>query len=145
MSLPETIKNTEEFIMYEMKPEFFTGIDLIDNEHRQLFDYANQIYELLHAEFVPDKYDNIVDILGKLRDYTKKHFADEEAYMESIQYKKIFTQKVQHQAFIDELDKLDLDEISELENQDETIGNLLSFVTDWLVSHILEVDTQIGK
>lgn len=131
--------------MYEMKPEFFTGIELIDNEHRQLFDYANQIYDLLHAEFVPDKYDNILDILGKLRDYTKKHFADEEAYMESIQYKKIFTQKVQHQAFIDELDKLDLDEISELDNQEETIENLLSFVTDWLIHHILEVDTQIGK
>ena len=131
--------------MYKMKPEFFTGIELIDNEHRQLFDYANQIYELLHAEFVPDKYDNIVDILGKLRDYTKKHFADEEAYMESIQYKKIFTQKVQHQAFIDELDKLDLDEISELDNQEETIENLLSFVTDWLIHHILEVDTLIGK
>ena len=131
--------------MYEMKPEFFTGIELIDNEHRQLFDYANQIYDLLHAEFVPDKYDNIVDILGKLRDYTKKHFADEEAYMESIQYKKIFTQKIQHQAFIDELDKLDLDEISELDNQEETISNLLSFVTDWLIHHILEVDTQIGK
>ena len=131
--------------MYEMKPEFFTSIELIDNEHRQLFDYANQIYELLHAEFVPDKYDNIIDILGKLRDYTKKHFADEEAYMESIQYKKIFTQKVQHQAFIDELDKIDLDDISELENQDETIENMLSFVTDWLIHHILEVDTQIGK
>lgn len=131
--------------MYEMKPEFFTGIELIDTEHRQLFDYANQIYDLLHAEFVPDKYDNIVDILGKLRDYTKKHFADEEAYMESIQYKKIFTQKVQHQAFIDELDKLNLDEISEVENQEETIENLLSFVTDWLIHHILEVDTLIGK
>ena len=131
--------------MYEMKPEFLTGIELIDNEHRQLFDYANQIYDLLHAEFVPDKYDNIVDILGKLRDYTKKHFADEEAYMESIQYKKIFTQKVQHQAFIDELDKLNLDEISEVENQEETIENLLSFVTDWLIHHILEVDTLIGK
>ena len=131
--------------MYEMKPEFFTGIELIDSEHRQLFDYANQIYDLLHAEFVPDKYDHIVDILGKLRDYTKKHFADEEAYMESIQYKKLFTQKVQHQAFIDELDKLDLDEISELDNQEETIENLLSFVTDWLIHHILEVDTQIGK
>ena len=131
--------------MYEMKPEFFTGIKLIDNEHRQLFDYANQIYDLLHAEFVPDKYDNILDILAKLRDYTKKHFADEEAYMESIQYKKIFTQKVQHQAFIDELDKLDLDEISELDNQEETIENLLSFVTDWLIHHILEVDTLIGK
>lgn len=131
--------------MYEMKPEFFTGIELIDAEHRQLFDYANQIYELLHAEFVPDKYDNIIDILGKLRDYTKKHFADEEAYMESIQYKKIFTQKIQHQAFIDELEKLNLDEISEIENQEEIIENLLSFVTDWLIHHILELDTQIGK
>ena len=77
--------------MYEMKPEFFTGIEMIDSEHRQLFDYANQIYELLHAEFVPDKYDNMIDILGKLREYAKKHFADEEAYMESIQYKKLFT------------------------------------------------------
>ena len=131
--------------MYEMKPEFFTGIELIDDEHRQLFDYANQIYDLLHAEFVPDKYDNILDILGKLTNYTKKHFADEEAYMESIQYKKIFTQKIQHQAFIDELDKINLAEISELENQDETIENLLSFVTDWLIHHILEVDTLIGK
>jgi len=131
--------------MYEMKPEFFTGIELIDNEHRQLFDYANQIYELLHAEFVPDKYDNIIDILGKLRDYAKKHFADEEGYMESIQYKRLFTQKMQHQAFVEELDKIDLDEISEVVNQEEKIGELLSFVTDWLIHHILEVDTQIGK
>lgn len=131
--------------MYEMKPEFFTGIEMIDSEHRQLFDYANQIYELLHAEFVPDKYDNMIDILGKLREYAKKHFADEEAYMESIQYKKLFTQKMQHQAFVEELDKIDLDEISEIENQDEKIGELLTFVTDWLIHHILEVDTQIGK
>ena len=52
--------------MYEMKKEYFTGIELIDSEHRQLFDYANQIYELLHAEFVPDKYDNILVILDKI-------------------------------------------------------------------------------
>lgn len=134
-----------ELIMFEMKKEYFTGIELIDGEHRQLFDYANQIYELLHAEFVPDKYDNIVDILEKLRNYTKQHFADEEAYMESIHYKKIFTQKIQHQAFIEELDKFDLDSISEVENQEEVIEKMLLFVTDWLKVHILELDTQIGK
>ena len=131
--------------MYEMKKEYFTGIELIDSEHSQLFDYANQIYELLHAEFVPDKYDNILDILDKLRDYTKKHFADEEAYMESIHYKKIFTQKIQHQAFIEKLDNIDLDNISEVENQDEMISEMLTFITDWLKNHILELDTQIGK
>ena len=131
--------------MYEMKKEYFTGIELIDSEHSQLFAYANQIYELLHAEFVPDKYDNILVILDELRDYTKKHFADEEAYMESIHYKKIFSQKIQHQAFIEELENIDLDNISEVENQDEMIGKMLIFVTDWLKNHILELDTQIGK
>ena len=131
--------------MYEMKKEYFTGIPMIDEEHGQLFDYANQIYELLQDEFVADKYDNIRDLLGKLADYAKHHFADEEAYMESIQYKKIFTQKIQHQAFMDKLNKYDLDAIDQAENQQEVISNLLTFVTDWLVEHILNLDTQIGK
>ena len=131
--------------MYEMKKEYFVGVPLIDEEHAQIFDYANQIYELLNEEFVPDKYDNIKDLLEKLTNYAKRHFADEEEYMESIQQKKIFTQKVQHQAFLDELEKYDLETIEQLENQDVVISRMLTFVTDWLVQHILEVDTQIGK
>ncbi len=131
--------------MYEMKKEYFTGIQLIDDEHAKLFEYANQIYDLLHDEFVADKYDNIRDVLAKLTDYARKHFADEEAYMESIQYKKIFTQKIQHQAFMDELEKYDLDVIDQSDNKDKIISDLLLFVTDWLVEHILNLDTQIGK
>ena len=131
--------------MYEMKKEYFTGIQMIDEEHAQLFEYANQIYDLLKDEFIADKYDNIRDLLQKLMDYAKKHFAYEEAYMESIQYKRIFTQKMQHQAFVDELEKYDLEEIDESENQEAVIGKMLTFVTDWLVEHILHVDTLIGK
>lgn len=131
--------------MFEMKPEYFTGIQMIDEEHKQLFAYAEEIYNLLQEEFLVDKYDHIADILGKLRDYTSRHFADEEAYMESIQYKKIFTQKVQHQAFVDKLAEWDLEHIDELENQDEAVMDMLDFLTDWLVHHILELDTQIGK
>lgn len=131
--------------MYEMKPEYLTNIPLIDEEHQQLFDYANQVYDLLHQEFIADKYDNIADILGKLRDYTKKHFADEEAYMEAIQYKRLFSQKIQHNAFIQKLEEWDLESIDGSDNQDETIQEMLNFLTDWLIHHILELDTQIGK
>ena len=131
--------------MYEMKKEYFTGIQMIDEEHAQLFEYANQIYDLLKDEFIADKYDNIRDLLQILMDYAKKHFADEEAYMESIQYKRIFTQKMQHQVFVDELEKYDLEEIDEAENQEAVISKMLTFVTDWLVEHILNVDTLIGK
>lgn len=107
--------------MYEMKPEYFTGITLIDEEHKQLFAYANEAYDLLQEEFIPDKYDRIVAILQELRNYTKKHFSDEEAYMESIQYKRIFTQKIQHQEFIDKLDNIDIDSIEAGEDRKSVV------------------------
>ena len=91
--------------MYEMKPEYYIGIDMIDEEHKQLFKYADEAYELLHDEFTPDKYDKIDAILKNLHDYTVKHFTDEEQYMESINYKKLFTQKIQHQEFIHKLEE----------------------------------------
>ena len=30
--------------MFEMKPEYYIGIDMIDQEHKQLFDYANIVF-----------------------------------------------------------------------------------------------------
>lgn len=131
--------------MYEMKPEYYTGIDMIDEEHKQLFDYANEAYELLHEEFTPDKYDDIAAILEKLREYTKKHFADEEAYMESIQYKRLFTQKIQHNQFIEKLEQFDLAHLKDSDCQDEQIMEILDFLTNWLIDHILHVDGLIGK
>ena len=59
--------------MYEMKPEYYIGIEMIDEEHKQLFQYADEAYELLHDEFTPDKYDKMNTILQNLRDYTVKH------------------------------------------------------------------------
>ena len=79
--------------MFEMKPEYYIGIDMIDQEHKQLFDYASEAYELLQEEFTPDKYDKIDAILEKLRDYTVKHFSDEEAYMESISTKRFLPRR----------------------------------------------------
>ena len=31
--------------MYEMKPEYYIGIDMIDEEHKQLFKYTDEAYE----------------------------------------------------------------------------------------------------
>ena len=148
--IQDTGKDTKKIrkkaeVMFEMKPEYYIGIDMIDQEHKQLFDYASEAYELLQEEFTPDKYDKIDAILEKLRDYTVKHFSDEEAYMESIQYKKIFTQKIQHQEFINKLDEFIDQHEKDEENQDEQIMDILNYLTDWLINHILHVDGQIPK
>lgn len=128
--------------MYEMKDEYLTGIEAIDKEHRRLFEIAEELYQLCQNELVYDKYDQLVAVFNELKDYTHLHFAHEEEYMESIQYKKLFTQKIQHNAFCEKLDSLSLDEMDE--NQSKTIEDLLTFVTDWLVHHILETDKQIA-
>jgi hemerythrin len=126
-----------------MKPEFFTGIELIDAEHARLFEIANEAYQLMQDNYTPDKYDYIINILNNLKDYAKQHFEDEEAYMESIQYKRLFTQKIEHQEFISKLEEMDLDSIDA--NQEKTILDLLNFLNEWLVQHILEKDILIGK
>ena len=114
----------------------------MDQEHKRLFEIAEEAYQLQQNEFIPDKYDNIVTILENLRDYTKFHFEHEENYMKEIGYKGMFTQKVQHDAFIAKLEGLDLESLDE--NSDEAISDILTFLTDWLVEHILNVDKLIG-
>lgn len=129
--------------MYEFKDEFLTGIEMIDNEHRRLFEIADELYDLRHEEFIPDKYDNIRKILEELKNYTMTHFKHEEEYMKSIGYRKMFTQLSQHDALREIINGWDLDSIDE--NQDAAIDEMLGTVADWLVNHILNEDKMIGK
>ena len=131
--------------MYEMKPEYYIGIDMIDEEHKQLFQYADEAYGLLHNDMIPDKFDAIHDVLMNLRNYTVKHFSDEEEYMESIHYKKLFTQKIQHQEFINKLDEFMENHNEEVVDQNKQIEDILEYLTSWLINHILYVDGQITK
>ena len=55
-------------------------------EHETLFEIIAKANDLVRAELLHDKYDEIVGILDQLQQYTKEHFADEEEYMESIGY-----------------------------------------------------------
>ena len=128
--------------MFEMKEEYLTGIQMIDEEHRELFCITQEAYVVLNDEFIPDKFDQIITIIGRLKEYTIKHFADEEAYMESIQYKRMFTQKIEHAEFVEKLEDIDFDQMDL--NQSDALLKLLEFLGDWLVHHILEKDKLIG-
>lgn len=124
---------------------FHTGIALIDEEHKNLFDIIARTHELIHAELLHDKYDEIMGILAELKEYTEKHFRDEEAYMEKIQYPKLEQQKIAHAAFIEKLVDIDLFDIDEMDdNQQEYLEGLIDFLSSWLVNHILQMDKPIA-
>ncbi len=129
--------------MFEMKDEYLVGIEMIDEEHRKLFEIAEETYQLLHNEYLADKYDNISDILQELKDYTIEHFQHEEEYMEKIQYKRMFTQKMQHRAFIQKLEEYSSWNLDR--SQDDVIQDIFKFLTDWLTKHIYESDKLIGE
>ena len=129
--------------MYKFKEEFRTGIQQIDQEHKKLFEIANKTYSILMDEFIPDKYDYIVEIVNELKEYAATHFKNEEEYMVSIGYKMIFTHKMAHNKFIEKLDEYDLETIDE--SQKEVILDMLDFLGSWLVEHIMESDKQIAQ
>jgi hemerythrin-like metal-binding domain len=127
--------------MYEFKEEYRIGVEQIDLEHAKLFEIADRAYNVLVDEFLADKYDYIVDILNELKDYCETHFQHEEEYMMSMGYRKLLSQKVEHQDFMDKIYEYDLSSIDE--NQKDTILEILEFLNDWLVNHILKSDKQI--
>ncbi|MDY2685191.1 MAG: hemerythrin family protein [Selenomonadaceae bacterium] len=130
-------------MQYEFTDDFLTGIDFIDKEHAHLFELANETYDLLRNELIPDKYDRIIDLIEELREYTKTHFADEEEFMEAIDFKKLWTEKHQHITFVKKLEDIDTQKLDD--HQDAYILDILDFLAKWLTGHIKGVDRQIGE
>jgi len=126
-----------------MKEEYKIGIESIDEQHKKLFELADKAYMLLKDAFSLDKYDKIVEIVEELKEYTIFHFKSEEEYMESINYKRLFTQKIEHEKFIKSLDDIDLRHLDQ--NQDDSLVKMLNFLNEWLTEHILGNDKLIGQ
>ncbi len=125
----------------EFCDEYRTGIDFVDSEHEELFRITDKANKLIRDEFVYDAYDDLTAILNELRDYTKRHFQDEEAYMERIHYGGLAAQRRAHEAFIEKISDIDLDEIEG--DPKIYLESLIEFLLGWLVNHILYTDMKI--
>lgn len=127
--------------MIAWKDDFLVGVDIIDEQHKKLFEIAWRSYKLLKDEFITDKYNKIVEILVELKDYTVFHFKTEEEYMMSIRYKKFLSHKVEHDEFLEKVNKIDFDVIEE--DQDAYLKGIIEFVVEWIVEHIVQKDKLI--
>lgn len=134
-------KKQEEQDPFAFTDKYRTGIAIVDEEHQELFHIIRRANELITAELLHDKYDEIMSVLDELRNYTIKHFSDEEEYMDSINYMGLFAQKKAHQMFVDRLNDINLDDLDD--NQQQYLIELVDFLLMWLVNHILKMDKKI--
>ncbi|MBB6216135.1 hemerythrin [Anaerosolibacter carboniphilus] len=123
------------------KEEYSIGVELIDAQHQHLFEIGNSAYKLLRDDFCTDKYDKVVQIIEDLRQYTQFHFKSEEEYMKKINYRRYFSQKVEHDDFIRKINAVNLDIVDE--NPEKYLEDILAFIFNWTLEHILQKDKLI--
>jgi hemerythrin-like metal-binding protein len=116
--------------------KYSVNIQEIDDQHRKLFAYINEIYEAMKVGHGKDV---IGRVLSGLVRYTKEHFAAEETLMKSKGYANYHSHKSQHDAFSRKVEEF---EEHLRTNKSALTIEVSRFLKEWLQNHILKTDMQ---
>ncbi|MDO6681239.1 bacteriohemerythrin, partial [Oceanobacter sp. 5_MG-2023] len=120
---------------FQWIPEFETGIDIIDSQHKRIFEY---ILEVDRAILMQDS-DAVKQIAGSLIDYSISHNAFEETLMERANYPILAAHAKVHEAFRDRA----LSYNQRIENGEDCFKVAKEVRSDiglWLTNHIQRDD-----
>ena len=109
-----------------------TGIQVIDEQHKQLVAYINQLYDAKKTK----ERSQIAHVIDGVVDYTMSHFAFEEAMLEDVGYEFLRPHKKVHELFIRRVDDL-RKRFNAGEDVSDELHDLLS---RWLLNHIRHDD-----
>lgn len=132
------------FNMFKFTQDCLTGIDMIDDEHRQLFKIINHLADTLNGSKDSINQSDLGDYIQYFIEYGKNHFAHEEAWMERHHDQELPRQRLAHQFFMNKMQSIDLIGLNDEEKYPIT-KDLLIYMIKWLYGHILNSDTMIGK
>lgn len=113
------------------------GIATIDEHHRYLFDLINDLYDVVINKLGSRE---VARLIKALDAYAKVHFRSEEMMMAHYGYDGINRQEQQHHAF-----EAKIREFYEELHANPLVAqfDVLSYLRDWLVKHILVEDIQL--
>ncbi|WCJ58973.1 bacteriohemerythrin [Fontisphaera persica] len=116
-----------------------TGVPEVDAQHQELIARLNRLHEAIRRCAGPEEVQPMLQFLGE---YAQRHFGDEEAVMEKRRCPAHQANKAAHRRFLEQYTRL----VQEYERKGAslTVLNQLREMTEnWLVNHILKVDTQL--
>lgn len=125
---------------FEWNEDLATGIEKIDNEHREVF---KQINKLLDAMDKGRGAYAIREVLVFLEHYATTHFTEEENYMVEHSYEGFHTQRAAHSQFIKDFYLLKKELLQSGMNlhlvvkTEQVLGN-------WLINHIKVEDKKMA-
>jgi len=114
---------------------YLLGDPVIDQEHKQLFKLTEKLFHCSNDET------EVLIILKELIKYTKFHFAHEEQFMRSIDFKYLEEHKKLHREIVDKLEANIVD--IKLLSPKDFAKKLALFVNENIVKHILTEDKRV--
>lgn len=106
-----------------------TGIRVIDDQHKRLLHYINQLAGDLDR-------DAVGRVLSDLVDYTVSHFAFEESLQEQAGYRHVRAHKDVHDKFIEHVDLF----VKRHNQGEDIVEDLYIMLSTWLIDHIKRED-----
>lgn len=123
----------------EWSDDLSVGIEEIDAQHKVLVDLVNQMHDAIHRRRGSEV---VRDVLEKLADYTRIHFAVEESLMRILGYPDYDGHKELHEQLIAHMVELQ----HKVDTGKTAIGfELMHFLKVWLTKHIMESDREYGQ
>ncbi len=122
-------------------PELATGIQEIDDQHRQLLSHAGEALEALRRR---DRREAIERTLSFLMSYVRYHFAEEESHMRRLRYPRLEDHRAEHRDYLRRLEALR----SHFEGEgDSTAVSMAvdSLLGAWLLDHIGTADRHFAE
>jgi len=120
------------FMPWTKELEF--GIEVIDTQHKKLIDLINKLYDSMKTN---KGLDHLLPVYDELLEYTVYHFDFEEDFIDKNGYEHVPNHRQLHEKLKSEV----MSQRDKFVNGEAVIGfNLLSFLEDWVRSHILIQD-----
>lgn len=116
----------------EWSEKFNIGIEVIDNQHRQILEYINTLDQIRMS----GQRNQIKEVLDDLIDYTQSHFSFEENLLEQVNYQYLPSYRGIHELFVKRLNDC-RQRFAQGEAVEHDLHRLLS---KWLVNHIQHDD-----
>lgn len=130
-------------IQFEWNENFNIGVEIIDKEHKRLFKIINKLFALREENETSQW--ACQEGIKFFKKHALNHFADEEAYMASIDYEWLEQHKFLHDGFrkytLPALER----ELEQAEYSPDAVEHFLGVCAGWLVGHTLTEDQAITR
>lgn len=129
--------------VYKWDDRYRIGEPSIDSQHRKIFQICDRIMKNFQYYDEERNQRTITEAVKYLKNYTIEHFANEEAYQQSIGYEGFPGHHQKHEEFTKTI--LEQEKILEKSGYTpEEVGQFVEIVNNWLVEHIMRSDQAIA-